>query len=110
MYIEVKTMKKFFRILTRKLINKETNSRYSIVFQNGFYYNYHFIMKQLAEEFGKQFTCLGENTEKYKTFHFQYKNKLQELIKMEKIYKKISYRSQFIDSAIFMASSFSKFC
>ena len=71
MYIEVKTMKKIFRILTRKLINKETNSRYSIVFQNGFYYNYHFIMKQLAEEFGKQFTCLGENTEKYKTFQFQ---------------------------------------
>ena len=29
---------------------------------------YHFIIKQLVEEFKKQFTCLGENTEKYKTF------------------------------------------
>ena len=28
----------------------------------------HFIVKQLAEEFKKQFTCLGENTEKYITF------------------------------------------
>ena len=31
-------------------------------------YDYHFIMKELAEEFRKQFTCLGENTEKYITF------------------------------------------
>ena len=28
-------------------------------------YNYHFIIKKLVEEFEKQFTCLGENTEKY---------------------------------------------
>ena len=26
------------------------------------------IIKKLAEEFKKQFTCLGENTEKYITF------------------------------------------
>ena len=31
-------------------------------------YDYHFIIKELAEEFKKQFTCLGENTEKYITF------------------------------------------
>ena len=30
-----------------------------------------FIIKQLVEEFKKQFTCLGENTEKYKTLEFQ---------------------------------------
>ena len=28
-----------------------------------FNYNYHFVIKELAEEFKKQFTCLGENTE-----------------------------------------------
>ena len=28
------------------------------------YYDYHFIIKVLAEEFEKQFTCLQENTEK----------------------------------------------
>ena len=39
-----------------------------IVFHNGSNYDYHFIIKELAEEFKKQFTCLGENTEKYITF------------------------------------------
>ena len=29
-----------------------------IVFHNGSNYDYHFIMKELAEEFKKQFTCL----------------------------------------------------
>ena len=32
-----------------------------IVFHNGSTYDYHFIVKELAEKF----TCLGENTEKY---------------------------------------------
>ena len=40
----------------------------SIVFHNGSNYDYHFIIKELAEEFEKQFTCLGENTEKYIRF------------------------------------------
>ena len=40
----------------------------SIVFHNGSYYDYHFIVKELAEEFKKQFTCLRENTKKYITF------------------------------------------
>ena len=39
-----------------------------IVFLNGSSYDYHFIIKELAEEFKKQFTCLGENTEKYRPF------------------------------------------
>ena len=38
------------------------------VFHNGSNYDYHFIIKELAEEFKKQFSCLGENTEKYITF------------------------------------------
>ena len=41
-----------------------------IVSHNGSIYDYHFIIKQLEEEFKKQFTCLGENTEKYITFTF----------------------------------------
>ena len=36
-----------------------------IVFHNGSNYNYHFIKKELAEEFKKQFTFLGGNTGKY---------------------------------------------
>ena len=39
-----------------------------IVFHNGSTYNYHFIIKQLAEEFEGGFEYLGENTEKYITF------------------------------------------
>ena len=37
------------------------------VFNNGSNFNYHFIINKLAEEFEKQLTCLGENTEKYIT-------------------------------------------
>ena len=39
-----------------------------MVFYNGSYYDYHFIIKYLAEEFEKKFTCLGESTEKFITF------------------------------------------
>ena len=40
----------------------------SAVFRNGSKYNYHFIIKELANESEGKFECLGENTEKYKTF------------------------------------------
>ena len=39
-----------------------------VVFHNGSAYDYYFIIKQLAEEFKGQFSCLGENTKKYITF------------------------------------------
>ena len=39
-----------------------------VVFHNGLNYDYLFIIKELANEFEGQFECLGENTEKYKTF------------------------------------------
>ena len=39
-----------------------------VVFHNGSTYDYHFIIKELAEEFEAKFECLGENTEKYVTF------------------------------------------
>ena len=39
-----------------------------MVFHNGSNYDYHVIIKELANEFEGQFKCLGENTEKYKTF------------------------------------------
>ena len=34
-----------------------------IAFHNRSNYNYHFIIKELPEEFEKQFTCLGGNIE-----------------------------------------------
>ena len=36
-----------------------------VVFHNGSIYDYHFIIKELAEEFQGKFECLGETTEKY---------------------------------------------
>ena len=35
-----------------------------VVFQNGSHYDYHFIIKELSNEFEGQSECLGENTEK----------------------------------------------
>ena len=35
---------------------------------NGSKYDYHFIIRELAEDFKGQFECLGKNTEKYITF------------------------------------------
>ena len=51
-----------------------SNLRYKIpkeipvVFHNGSTYDYHFIIKNLAEKFEGEFECLGENTEKYINF------------------------------------------
>ena len=56
---------------------------------NGSNYDYHFIIKDLAEEFKKQITCLRKNTEKYITFTFPIEKKLQELIKIKKKLQKI---------------------
>ena len=56
-----------------------------VVFHNGSTYDYHFIIKKLAEEFEGEFECLGENTEKYITFQYQSKRKLQKKIRMAMI-------------------------
>ena len=57
-----------------------------IVFHNGSNYDYHFIIKELAEEFKNQFTCLGENTEKYITFTVPIEKEVTRIKKMEKKY------------------------
>ena len=77
-----------------------------IVFHNGSSYDYHFIIKELAEEFKKQFTCLGENTEKYITFTVTIEEEVTRIDKNEEqITKNISHILQFIDSERFMARS-----
>ena len=70
-----------------------------VVFHNGSTYEYHFIIKQLAEEFKGQFEYLGENTEKYITFSVP--------IKEDDNSKKITYKLKFIDSYRFMQSKLS---
>ena len=63
-------------------------------------------MQELAEGFKKQFTCLGENTEKYITFTVPIEKEVTRINKNgEEITKHISYILQYIDSARFVASS-----
>ena len=80
----------------------------AVVFHNGSTYDYHFIIKELAEEFQGQFECLGENTEKYITFSVPIKKEIAKIDKdgNDKIMK-ISYKIKFIDSFRFMSSSLS---
>ena len=79
-----------------------------IAFHSGSSYDYHFIIKELAEEFKKQFTCLGKSTKKYITFTLPIEKEVTRIDKNgEGITKNISYISHFIDSARFMASSLS---
>ena len=77
------------------------NLRYKVPkeIHNGSTYDYHFIIKQLAEDFKGQFECLGENTEKYITFSVP--------IKEDDNSKKITYKLKFIDSYRFMQSKLS---
>ena len=63
-------------------------------------YDTRFIIKQLAEEFGGQFECIGENTEKYITFSVPIK-------KEHDNGKTSTYKLKFIDSYRFMQSKLS---
>ena len=71
------------------------------VFNNGLNYDYHFIIKELANEFEGKFECLWENTEAYKTVPIEVTNIDKD--GNENIVT-ISYKIKFIDSARFMAS------
>ena len=94
----------------RGAVHSMCNSEYSvpkgiaIVFHYGSNYDYHFIIKELAEEFRKQSTCLGEKSQKYITFTVPIE---KELTRIDKNGENISYILKFIDSARFMASSLS---
>ena len=90
------------------------NLKYSVpkkipkVFHNGSNYDYHFIKNGLAAEFKKQFSCLGESTEKYIIFTVPTGKEVTRIGKNgEEITKIVSYILQFIDSARFVASSLS---
>ena len=73
-----------------------------VFFHNGSTYDYHFIIKELANEFEGNFECLGENTEKYITFSVPIKKRI------ENKNMDITYKVKFIDSFRFMATSLSK--
>ena len=79
----------------------------TIIIFYGLNYNY-LIIKELAEELKKQFTCLLENIEKYITFKVPIEKEVVRIDKNgEEIRKDISYILQFIDSARYVASALS---
>ena len=92
-----------FRGAAHNICNLRYNTpkKIPIVFHNGSTYDYHFVIKKLAEEFKSDFECLGENTEKYITFSVPLKkeNDNGEII---------TCKLKFIDSYRFMQSSLSK--
>ena len=92
-------------------MNYKISKNIPVVFHNGFTYDYHFIIKQLAKEFEGQFekyVTFTENTEKYVTFSVQINN---EIIKKDKYGNdkivNIPYKLKFIDSFRFMSTSLS---
>ena len=89
-------------------LRHKTPKETPVVFHNGSRYDYHFIIKDLAEEFEGEFECLGENTEEYITFSVLIKKEITKNDKdgNDKI-TKISYKIKFIDSFRFMSSSLS---
>ena len=62
-----------------------------VVSRNGSKYDYHFIIKELAEEFDGQLECLAENIEKFITFSVPIKKDFVNG-------KTITYKINFIDS------------
>ena len=79
-----------------------------MAFHNGSNYDYHFIIKHLAEELEKQLTCLGKSTEKYIRFTVPIEKEVTIIDKNgEEIAKNISYRLHFVASTRVMASSLS---
>ena len=74
-----------------------------VFFQNGLNYDYHFTIKELANESIGQLECLGEYTEKYKTLSLPIE---KEIIKVDKEgnenFITFSYKIKFNDSARFI--------
>ena len=69
-----------------------------VVSHNGSSYDYHFIIKGLAEEFEGDFECLGENKEKYIISTNKKESNEDDAV---------IYRIKFIDSFRFMSTSLS---
>ena len=75
----------------------------SVKIHNGSKYDYHFIIKELAEEFrGEEFEFLGENTEKYISFSAPIKKEHD-----NGSGETITFKIKLIDSCRFMSSNLS---
>ena len=78
------------------------NLNFNVV--SGSNYDYHFIIKELANMFEGKFECIGENIEKYKTFFVLIKKEVTNTDKdRNESIVTISYKIKIIDSARFIA-------
>ena len=79
-----------------------------VVSHNGSNYDYHFIIKKIANEFEGKFEYLGKNTEKHKNFSAPIQKEVTNIDKdgNESVVT-ISYRLKFIVKARFMVTSLS---
>ena len=73
-----------------------------VKFHNGSKYDYHFIIKESAEEFKDEFDCLGENTETYISFSVPIKKEHN-----DDINELITYKIKLIDTYRFMQNKLS---
>ena len=70
-----------------------------VIFDKGSNYDYHFMIKELANEFDGKFECLGENTEKYKKFSIPIEKEVTKIDNdRNESVKTISFKVKFIDS------------
>ena len=81
-------------------LNYKVPQEIPVRIHNGWRYDYHFLIKDLAEEFKGQFVCFAENMEKYITFSVLIKREYDNG-------KTITYKIKFIDSCRFMQSKLS---
>ena len=80
----------------------------SVVFHNGWNYDYHFIIKKLVNQFERQFECPAEIKEQYKDFPVPIKKEISKIDKdCNESVETISYKGKFIDSMGFIARSLS---
>ena len=54
----------------------KVSQEFPVKTHNGSKYDYHFTIRELAEEFKGQFECLGENKENILPFQYQFKMKM----------------------------------
>ena len=79
-------------------LNYKIPKEIPVLFHNGSTYDCHFIIKQLARKFKRNFDCLGENIKKYITFSAPIK-------KEHNNGKTTTYKLKFIDSYRFLQNS-----
>ena len=77
------------------------------VCHNNSIYNYHFTIKELANEFEEQLECFGENRKAQNFFHSNRERVTNINKNGNKSVVTLSYQINFIDSARFMATSLS---